>query len=52
MIVLLLMEKAVQRIALPQEVESGLGYAQHEGLTCQLTDLQLALCELYEGGGV
>ena len=21
-------------------------------LTCQLTDLQLALCELYEGGGV
>ena len=38
MIVLLLMEKAVQRIALPQEVESGLGYAQHEGLTCQLTE--------------
>ena len=37
-IVLLLMEKAFQRIALSQEVESGLGYAQHEGLTCQLTE--------------
>lgn len=40
MIVLLLMEKAVQRIALSQEVEPGLRDAQHERLSSQLPETQ------------
>ena len=36
-------QQAEEAARLPQTIAS---------LTCQLTDLQLALCELYEGGGV
>ena len=36
-------KKAEEAARLPETIAS---------LTCQLTDLQLALCELYEGGGV
>ena len=36
-------QQAEEAARLPETIAS---------LTCQLTDLQLALCELYEGGGV
>ena len=36
-------QQAEETARLPETIAS---------LTCQLTDLQLALCELYEGGGV
>ena len=35
-----LLEKAIQRIALPQQVKPCLGDTQHERLTCQLPETQ------------